>query len=333
MYELGLDHVFANPSWSRNLPEEDIHLFAQLFADEETFIDLDMTLLHRIILGLVSTSLEAQLELGIDDINAQDAGGRTPLMWATRRGDLAAIKILLAYGADPNLRDRSLVSPLHKAVADADDESVLLLLQAGALVSATDDYGAQPMHNLVFCPRYRPVTIRALMRHGAEIEARDSVGRTPLSWLNGYRREAAYENAAMLVACGANVNAIDGCGDTPANDAVIWDDIGMLRTLVVLGAKLDVIGTCGCSIITHAARFSSIAIWQLLTEAAQAGEIQSNVLVRSGSCKHMKHDIWTCLSECRDESYLGERLSKSVELAEFRKLITAVEANHVEISA
>lgn len=327
MYELGLDHVFANPPWSRNLPEEDIHLFAQLFADEETFIDLEMSLLHRIVLGLVGTSLEDHLRLGLDNINAQDAGGRTPLMWATRRGDVSAIKLLLAHGADPNVKDRSLVSPLHKAVADADDESVMVLLQAGAVANVFDDYNATPLHNLTFCPRYRPKTIVSLLRHGADIEARDEIGRTPLSWLNGFKRRSNCENAAMLVACGAKVDCLDDMGDSPLNDAVVWNDVEMLKTFVMLGGRFDIVARCGCSVITLAARCGSIDIWRVLTEAAEVGEIPASLLGQTGSCKHMRHDIWTCLETCRNDAYLGERESKDVELEEFRKLIAAVEKN------
>jgi hypothetical protein len=333
MYELGLDHVFANPPWSKNIPDDDIHLFAQLFADEETFIDLDMTILHRIVLALVSTSLGRQLQLGNDDINAKDAGGRTPLMWASRRGDVASIRTLLAYGADPNITDRSDVTPLHKAVADADDESVLLLLEAGAMSLPDNHNGAYPLHNLAFCPRYRPVTIRALIAYGADIEARDYSGRTPLSWLNGNKRRAAEDNAAMLVACGADIDCPDDWGDTPVNDAVICDDLGMLRALIILGARLDVVAKCGCSIIKHAALKASVPIWRLLTEAAEAGQIPATVLQRSGSCKHMGHDIWTCLSTCRDESYLDERPSHSIELMEFRKLVAAIQASECKLPA
>ena len=91
----------------------------------------------------------------------------------------------------------SMVIALSTSVADADDEALMVLLAAGA-VSAQDGYGAEPLHNLTFCPRYRPETIKALLLHNADVESRDYAGRTPLSWLAGSSKSAASDNAAML---------------------------------------------------------------------------------------------------------------------------------------
>ena len=59
------------------------------------------------------------------------------------------------------------------------------------------------------------------------------------------------------------MNCVDECGDSPINDAVLWDDIDMVKTLIILGARLDVDANCGCSIITHCVLRSSSEIWAL----------------------------------------------------------------------
>jgi ankyrin repeat protein len=121
-FELGLDHVLANPLGHRNLSDSSISRFTEIFANEETYNSLDLTSLHRIILGITSVDLAQQLELSVSEINTPDAGGRTPLMWAVRRGDIKSIQILLEWGADVEKADRMMIRPIHKAVADADDE-------------------------------------------------------------------------------------------------------------------------------------------------------------------------------------------------------------------
>jgi ankyrin repeat protein len=73
-----------------------------LFANEDVYDALELTLLHRIILGLSTADLKTQLELCVSDIDTPDSGGRTPLMWATRRGDIESLKSLIAYRADVN---------------------------------------------------------------------------------------------------------------------------------------------------------------------------------------------------------------------------------------
>jgi len=65
--------------------------------------------------------------------------GRTPLMYASARGNNAVIDTLLRAGADPSLRetlpaysyDRDF-TPLHYAARNGDAESVRLLLEAGS---------------------------------------------------------------------------------------------------------------------------------------------------------------------------------------------------------
>jgi ankyrin repeat protein len=56
------------------------------------------------------------------------------------------IEYLLAVGADPNARDKSGVSALHRAVRTRASEAVRALLAAGADVSARNRSGSTPLH-------------------------------------------------------------------------------------------------------------------------------------------------------------------------------------------
>ena len=81
--------------------------------------------------------------------------------------------------------DRSLVAPLHKAVADANGECVRILLEAGSLPLASDVNVAQPPHNIRFTPRKRFDTIKALVNYPSDvmgtiiISARRYIGAWP----------------------------------------------------------------------------------------------------------------------------------------------------------
>ena len=68
------------------------------------------------------------------DVNAQDGSGATPLHYAVCGRNLEAVKILLAAGADPNIKDREDVTPFDNSFGRGGMllEVIELLLQHGA---------------------------------------------------------------------------------------------------------------------------------------------------------------------------------------------------------
>lgn len=73
------------------------------------------------------------------------ASGQTPLLQAAASGQIGAVRLLLAAGADPNVATREGCTPLHKAVENGHDEIVRLLIDAGASATARHHTGATPL--------------------------------------------------------------------------------------------------------------------------------------------------------------------------------------------
>lgn len=83
------------------------------------------------------------------DVNMPDANsGSPPLCTAVFIGRTEITELLIDAGADVNLPNRDLVTPLHIAVFMGRSEEAALLLKAGADVNASDGRGAMPKENL-----------------------------------------------------------------------------------------------------------------------------------------------------------------------------------------
>lgn len=66
--------------------------FWRLVVLSEDEYDLQLTPVHRIVVGLSSVPLQSQLESDASAINDPDWQGRTPLMWAAIRDDCTKVQ-------------------------------------------------------------------------------------------------------------------------------------------------------------------------------------------------------------------------------------------------
>ena len=111
--------------------------------------------------------------------------GETALQAAVIKGDETTVRQLLEAGACPNTRDYAGWTPLHEARGRP--ELVEMLLEAGALpsVPAGDDR-MTPLHEAASAGQVE--VVRLLVRHGADREARDRMGRTPSQLAQGHAK-------------------------------------------------------------------------------------------------------------------------------------------------
>jgi hypothetical protein len=99
-----------------------------------------------------------------------DASAQTEsLQNAIRSGDLACVETLLGEGADVRGHNKY-GTALHTAALWNRDGFVHALIEAGADVEAKDENGYTPL--LVSVGRGRPEVTRVLIAHGASVEAR-----------------------------------------------------------------------------------------------------------------------------------------------------------------
>lgn len=168
--------------------------------------------LHAAALAGQKKIVSILLERGAK-VDALDNVGRTPLMTfvSGEAPDIGTLKILLAAGADPNRADGSVhLFALDYAAMHGRADEAALLVAAGADVNAKDSlYGETALHYAITCSHIAHISMRGsqgfvqfLIGHGADVNAQDRDGQTPLD----YARDYAPNNGLLrqiLTAAGA----------------------------------------------------------------------------------------------------------------------------------
>lgn len=132
--------------------------------------------------------------------------GATPFMRAAKTGDVAAMRLLVKGGAQPDLtapdgltalmlaagfgwRDGSPAAPsFDQGTEEAAIEAIRYCLELGLDVNAATTNGDTALHVAV-SGRGSPKIVRFLVEQGARLDAKDKRGRTPLDLATTSRRE------------------------------------------------------------------------------------------------------------------------------------------------
>ncbi len=115
------------------------------------------------------------------DVNAPEADGTTPLLWAANLNDSEIALRLLKAGAHPNVRNQLGSTPLSEAALNSNTEMIQALLEAGADANATGPDGQTPL--MLIARTANVEAAKLLLDKGANVNAREAQrGQTALMW-------------------------------------------------------------------------------------------------------------------------------------------------------
>lgn len=163
------------------------------------------------------------------DVDQQDQWGNSPLMLTGSGHGTAMADLLLQHGANVNFRARSGDTPLIAAVQANRADIVQRLISHGANVNQGNSESQTPLMLAGVYPR----VVRLLLDAGADVNARDKSGLTPLDCVSDLKLEAE------LIARGADVNAEDVDHGTVFRGAVIAGNVDNVKFLAAHGARID----------------------------------------------------------------------------------------------
>ena len=241
-----------------------LHLFPSPDMCEEK---RKFTIIHKVVLGLLYIDLDVAISMDVNLVNQGDADGRTPVSWAAARGDGAAVRSLLKYGADPDQVDFIGQGPLRSSMKAESPECMQLLLDARANVNIKDNWE----QTCLIAAHYYPEPHRfvpGLLEAGANVNAREINGATALVE-SVYRPGIDYSaSAELLIRAGANMDIQNNLGMAFIHRAIMHNAHGTLKAVLSI-AKPDwtLVTNNGEGVLHYAARYADIETLEILRQA------------------------------------------------------------------
>ena len=161
----------------------------------------------------------------LDVASAHDWAGRPVLQAAARANQAAAVQTLINAGFPVDAQDAIGFTALFEAARDGSNESVNVLIAAGANVNHISGENALSLTALHLAAIGNHVEIiDALLTAGANPDAIGTMGATPLMWAVF---EGSRESAMRLIDAGTDVSIIGRMGDTALSAAQSygWEDV------------------------------------------------------------------------------------------------------------
>jgi ankyrin repeat protein len=196
------------------------------------------------------------------DVNVRNSSGQTGLMFLTNPATVDLVRDLLGAGAKVNARDNFGDNALMNAAATGNAAVLRELITAGARVDATNQSGETA---LFFAARgNNPEVVTLLLDAGAWINARNEDDATALLTVAD---DADFETFRVLVERGTNIRHPEIYGKTALMNAALNEDPRLVKLLLEAGADVNAKDVTHYTALMNAAERGRGAIIEILALA------------------------------------------------------------------
>ena len=193
------------------------------------------------------------------DVNAKDVHGRgTPLVMASRDGDLAMVQFLIENGAKVDF-DFHGNTELTMAIASGYLEVAEVLVQNGANPNAKGCLGETALRKGV--NKGYVDLVKYMIEKGGDVNEKSEGGWTALMKASS---EGNIEMVKLLLENGADVNAKNDCGDTALMNASYLGHSNVVNLLLENGADVNVANIHNQTALTNAYYFGHKEVVKLI---------------------------------------------------------------------
>lgn len=192
------------------------------------------------------------------NVNARNMDGESALFVAVEKNNRKAGELLLARNADIFAANTQNISPLRKSLESQNGSEQWLI--NSKTIQARDGSGNTVLHYASewMLPND---TMNFLIQKGADVNAVNGNGETPLF------SAAKADNAdaiVSLVKSGASLRARDNLGSSPLHAAVRWDALAAAEKLINMGLDIDCQNVGGKTPLAEAAVEGNMTMARLL---------------------------------------------------------------------
>ncbi|KAI0867506.1 ankyrin repeat-containing domain protein, partial [Hypoxylon argillaceum] len=217
---------------------EKLRLIIKLECNMEQVDEQGQTVLHTAALCGSLILVKLLLDSGVS-VGGRDKKGHTALHHAVRSGNIATVKLLSDHELRPSIQD--LMEACEQASVQIVDYLLRLGLDASSILNGRsaihhvlckrDPDNGIPLKGNLFHEKSRASTISLLIEMGADVNYKDSMGNTALHHSCNRREKRVTK---VLLDCGAELDQVNGNGDTPLDLAVAHGDSEL--TLLLLNS-------------------------------------------------------------------------------------------------
>ena len=192
------------------------------------------------------------------NVNARNRNGESALFVAVQKNNREAGELLLSRNADIFAANTQNISPLRLSLESQNGSQEWLV--NSATIRARDGSGNSVLH---YASEWNlPNSVMSfLIQKGADINAVNGNGETPLF---SAAKADNPDSIDLLVKSGASLNARDNLGSSPLHAAVRWDSLEAAEKLINLGLNIDSQNVSGKTPLAEASVEGNIPMARLL---------------------------------------------------------------------